>query len=260
MNDELKEKLASQSSIQKIDEIPDDLKEIFVTSHDITPEWHIKTQAAFQKYVDNAVSKTINFKNNASKDDVKEAYELAYKLDCKGITIYRDGSRSGQVLTTKSSDKDDKESKSKRNRPKVTVGTTEKTLIGCGKLYITINSDEEGICELFTTTGKGGGCHAQSEAISRLTSLALRSGMPVEEITDQLKGIRCEAAMIRTEVRNLSCPDAIGRALEISNENGEISIKDKNFNSEAVKEKAAEAVRGFNLKNNPEEKKKMSGM
>ena len=256
MNDELKEKLASQSSIQKIDEIPDDLKEIFVTSHDITPEWHIKTQAAFQKYVDNAVSKTINFKNNASKNDVKEAYELAYKLDCKGITIYRDGSRSGQVLTTKSSDKDEKDNKSKRNRPKVTVGTTEKTLIGCGKLYITINSDEEGICELFTTTGKGGGCHAQSEAISRLTSLALRSGMPVEEITDQLKGIRCEAAMIRTEVRNLSCPDAIGRALEISNENGEISIKDKNFNSEAVKEKAAEAVRGFNFKNNPEEKRK----
>ncbi len=256
MSDDLKEKLASQSSIQGIDEIPDDLKEIFITSHDISPDWHIKTQAAFQKHVDNAVSKTINFKNDASKEDVKEAYELAYKLGCKGITIYRDGSRSGQVLTTKSSDQDKKDSKSKRDRPKVTVGTTEKTLIGCGKLYITINSDEEGICELFTTTGKGGGCHAQSEAISRLTSLALRSGMPVEEITDQLKGIRCEAAMIRTEVRNLSCPDAIGRALEISNENGDLTIKDKNFNSEAVKEKAAEAVRGFNFKNNPEEIRK----
>ncbi len=256
MSDDLKEKLASQSSIQGIDEIPDDLKEIFITSHDISPDWHIKTQAAFQKHVDNAVSKTINFKNDASKEDVKEAYELAYKLGCIGITIYRDGSRSGQVLTTKSSDQDKKDSKSKRDRPKVTVGTTEKTLIGCGKLYITINSDEEGICELFTTTGKGGGCHAQSEAISRLTSLALRSGMPVEEITDQLKGIRCEAAMIRTEVRNLSCPDAIGRALEISNENGDLTIKDKNFNSEAVKEKAAEAVRGFNFKNNPEEIRK----
>ncbi|MFN2363472.1 MAG: vitamin B12-dependent ribonucleotide reductase, partial [Halarsenatibacteraceae bacterium] len=256
MSDELKEKLANQSSIQEIDEIPDDLKDIFVTSHDIGPEWHIKTQAAFQKYVDNAVSKTINFKNDASKADVESAYKLAYKLGCKGITIYRDGSRSGQVLTTKSSDQDEKENKRKRNRPKVTVGTTEKTLIGCGKLYITINSDEEGICELFTTTGKGGGCHAQSEAISRLTSLALRSGMPVEEITDQLKGIRCEAAMIRTEVKNLSCPDAIGRALKASNENGDLSIKDKNFNSEAVKEKAAEAVRGYDFKDNPEEKRK----
>ena len=256
MNDDLKEKLANQSSIQEIDEIPDDLKEIFVTSHDINPEWHIKTQAAFQNYVDNAVSKTINFKNDASKEDVKKAYELAYKLGCKGITIYRDGSRSGQVLTTKSSNQDEKSSKSKRNRPKVTVGTTEKTLIGCGKLYITINSDEEGICELFTTTGKGGGCHAQSEAISRLTSLALRSGMPVEEITDQLKGIRCEAAMIRTEVRNLSCPDAIGRALKISDENGDLTIKDKNFNSETVKEKAADAVRGFNLKNNSDKIRK----
>ncbi|MFW5790082.1 MAG: vitamin B12-dependent ribonucleotide reductase [Bacillota bacterium] len=256
MSDELKEKLANQSSIQEIDEIPDDLKEIFVTSHDISPEWHIKTQAAFQKYVDNAVSKTINFKNDASKEDVKNAYELAYKLGCKGITIYRDGSRSGQVLTTKSSEQDGKDNKRKRNRPKVTVGTTEKTLIGCGKLYITINSDEEGICELFTTTGKGGGCHAQSEAISRLTSLALRSGMPVEEITDQLKGIRCEAAMIRSEVKNLSCPDAIGRALEASNENGDLSVQNKDFNSETVKEKAAEAVRGYNLNNNPDEKRK----
>ncbi|MFW5993811.1 MAG: vitamin B12-dependent ribonucleotide reductase [Halanaerobiaceae bacterium] len=256
MSDELKEKLANQSSIQEIDEIPDDLKEIFVTSHDISPEWHIKTQAAFQKYVDNAVSKTINFKNDASKEDVKNAYELAYKLGCKGITIYRDGSRSGQVLTTKSSEQDGKDNKRKRNRPKVTVGTTEKTLIGCGKLYITINSDEEGICELFTTTGKGGGCHAQSEAISRLTSLALRSGMPVEEITDQLKGIRCEAAMIRSEVKNLSCPDAIGRALEASNENGDLSIENKDFNSETIKEKAAEAVRGYNLNNNPDEKRK----
>ncbi|MGM0421101.1 MAG: vitamin B12-dependent ribonucleotide reductase [Bacillota bacterium] len=250
MTDYLKEKLADQSSIQALTEIPGDMRDLFVTSHDISPEWHVKTQAAFQKSVDNAVSKTINFRNEATLDDVREAYELAYESSCKGITIYRDGSRSEQVLTTKSSHGETaggkETNRGKRSRPKVTVGTTEKTLIGCGKLYITINSDEEGICELFTTTGKGGGCHAQSEAISRLTSLALRSGMPVEEIVDQLKGIRCEAAMIRSEVKNLSCPDAIGRALAASLENDHICPEGQaNFNSEAVKEKAAQATRGM---------------
>ncbi|MFW6380909.1 MAG: TSCPD domain-containing protein [Bacillota bacterium] len=212
---ELMEKVAHHNSIQGLEEIPDNVKQVFVTAHDIDPEWHIKMQAAFQKSVDNAVSKTVNFRNQASINDVKQVYLQAYSLNCKGVTIYRDGSRSEQVLSTKSGEKDGgRPDREKRDRPKVTVGTTEKTKIGCGKLYLTINADEEGICEVFTTTGKGGGCHAQSEAISRLVSLALRSGVPIQEITKQLKGIRCEAAMIRKDVPNLSCPDAIGRAIE----------------------------------------------
>ena len=214
-SEELMKKVAKNNSIQHMDEIPEDVKLIFVTAHDIEPEWHIKMQAAFQKSVDNAVSKTVNFKNSATVDEVKNVYEMAYELDCKGVTIYRDGSRSKQVLSTSSEEEQSKhDRKTKRPRPKITYGTTEKTKIGCGKLYITINSDPKGINEVFTTTGKGGGCHAQSEAISRLASLALRSGVAIEEVVDQLRGIRCEAAMIRKDVHNLSCPDAIGRALE----------------------------------------------
>src|SRR6056297_1000395 len=214
-SEELMKKVAKNNSIQHMDEIPEDVKLIFVTAHDIEPEWHIKMQAAFQKSVDNAVSKTVNFKNSATVDEVTDVYEMAYELDCKGVTIYRDGSRSKQVLSTSSEEEQSKhDRKTKRPRPKITYGTTEKTKIGCGKLYITINSDPKGINEVFTTTGKGGGCHAQSEAISRLASLALRSGVAIEEVVDQLRGIRCEAAMIRKDVHNLSCPDAIGRALE----------------------------------------------
>ena len=247
-SEELMERVAQNNSIQEMEEIPEDVRHIFVTSHDIEPEWHIKMQAAFQKSVDNAVSKTVNFRNDATKKDVKDVYTMAHELGCKGVTIYRDGSRSEQVLSTKDSDTGHGQSdnKKKRPRPKVTLGTTEKVKIGCGKLYITINSDEEGLCEVFTTTGKGGGCHAQSEAISRLASLALRSGVAIEEITDQLKGIRCEAAMIRKDVNNLSCPDAIGRALENFMENtedGKLEIKGINFNESSGLEKTNERTK-----------------
>ncbi len=255
MSEKLKEKLAGQSSVQEMSEIPEDLKKIFVTAHDISPEWHIKTQAAFQDYVDNAVSKTVNFRNEATPGEVEEVYELAYELGCKGVTIYRDGSRSEQVLSTEESKR--KSSKSggltKRSRPQTTVGTTEKTKIGCGKLYITINTDDVGICEVFTTTGKGGGCHAQSEAISRLASLALRSGVALEEVSEQLKGIRCEAAMISEEVFNLSCPDAIGRALEEFVED-EFDPREILHDSEIVKQKAARAAENENGKNNAKNK------
>lgn len=213
---ELIEKIARHSSLQDIDEIPEDVREIFVTAHDIASEWHIKMQAAFQKYTDNAVSKTVNLPNKATLDDVAEVYVSAYQLGCKGVTIYRDGSRSMQVLQIKKdkNDSDDREQKIKRPRPVITIGTTEKTNIGCGKLYITINSDQQGICEVFTSTGRGGGCRSQSEATSRLISLALRSGIPIEEIIHQLKGIRCAAAIKRKGVQNVSCPDAIARAIE----------------------------------------------
>jgi ribonucleoside-diphosphate reductase alpha chain len=214
-SEELMARIAERGSVRDMPEVPEDIQKIFVTSHDIDPEWHIKMQAAFQKHVDNAVSKTVNFSHDATIDDVKKVYTMAYELKCKGVTIYRDGSRSEQVLSTKKIEKNpNNEKRQKRPRPTITYGTTEKTNIGCGKLYITINSDEFGICELFTTTGKGGGCHAQSEAISRLASLALRGGIPAKEVIEQLRGIRCEAAMIRKDVHNLSCPDAIGRALE----------------------------------------------
>ncbi len=207
---ELMKKIAEKGDLQDLEEIPDKIKDIFVTAHHVSPEWHLKIQAAFQKHVDNAVSKTVNFPNQATTEDVAQVFILAYRLACKGVTIYRDGSRESQVLI-KGPAKGDRH---KRPRPRMTVGATTKTEIGCGKLYITINSDENGICEVFTSTGRGGGCHSQSEATSRLTSLALRSGVPVAEIIHQLRGIRCAASLKRKGVPNTSCPDAIGRAIE----------------------------------------------
>lgn len=220
---ELMERIAEEGTLAHIEEIPEDVKRIFVTAHDISPVWHIRMQSAFQKYVDNAVSKTVNFRKEATKEDVKEVYELAYKLGCKGVTIYRDGSRYNQVLSTGKTKKEDKKEQTNnkivpRQRPSITQGMTEKVRVGCGNLYITVNYDENGICEVFTNVGRAGGCPSQSEATSRLVSIALRSGMEVKEIIEQLKGIRCHSTLrqraTKKDIKVLSCPDAIGKALE----------------------------------------------
>jgi len=216
-----------------MEEIPEDVQRVFVTAHDVSPEYHIRMQAAFQKYTDNAVSKTVNFPHDATIEDVAKVYWLAYANGCKGVTIYRDGSREGQVLSVKSKTSDKKESLTDkvkesmqsaktveqsrvtpRPRPDVTMGITEKVRIGCGNLYITVNYDEYGICEVFTNLGRGGGCPSQSEATSRLVSMALRSGMDVNTLIEQLKGIRCHSTLRQKGLKVLSCPDAIGRVLE----------------------------------------------
>lgn len=222
-SEELMEKIAIKGSLAHIDEIPDDIKRVFVTAHDISPIWHIKMQSAFQKYVDNSVSKTVNFTKEATEEDVRNVYELAYKLGCKGVTIYRDGSRENQVLSTGNSIGGTVESNinstiKPRQRPSITQGMTEKVRVGCGNLYITVNYDEMGICEVFTNVGRAGGCPSQSEATARLISIALRSGMDVKEVIEQLKGIRCHSTLrqraINKDIQVLSCPDAIGKALE----------------------------------------------
>jgi len=217
-SEELMEKIAKEGSIQMISEIPDDIKRVFVTAHDISPEWHIRMQAAFQKYTDNAVSKTVNFPNEAKVEDVYEAYMLAYKLGCKGATIYRDRSREEQVLNIiKEQEKEIDTGKIvPRGRPDVITGTTTKKSIGCGTLYVTINVDEENKpFEIFTQMGKSGGCAAsQLEAIARLVSLALRSGIEVKAIVDQLRAIRCPSPAWENGVRVFSCADAIARVME----------------------------------------------
>lgn len=279
----LMEKVAASGSLKGIKELPEDLKRVYVTAHDISPEWHIKIQAAFQKYTDNAVSKTVNFPHSATREDVRNVYLMAYELGCKGVTIYRDGSREEQVLNRGAVKTDNQgfasnpemnpaegsfslsgkepekggqpDSNSKgggatgsgatgksgsemglygpyceaceyrqeikpRPRPSITYGNTEKVKIGCGNLYITVNSDENGICEVFTNLGRAGGCPSQSEATSRLISLALRSGINVKSIVEQLKGIRCHSTLRQMahnkEIKVLSCPDAIGKAIERS--------------------------------------------
>jgi ribonucleoside-diphosphate reductase alpha chain len=223
-SNELMDKIAQLGSIQKVAEIPKNIKEIFVTAHDISPIWHIRMQAAFQKYVDNAVSKTVNFRHEATKEEVEEVFKLAYRLGCKGVTIYRDGSREGQVLNIGTIDNEKQNATLDqclipRSRPAITTGLTEKVKIGCGNLYITANYDEKGICEVITNLGRAGGCPSQSEATSRIISIALRSGVKVEAIIEQLRGIRCHSTLSQRakgnqEIKVLSCPDAIARTLE----------------------------------------------
>ena len=223
---ELMSKIAQEGTIAHLEEIPKDIRDIFVTAHDITPEYHIRMQAAFQKYTDNAVSKTVNFPREATQEDVRMVYELAYELGLKGVTIYRDGSRDAQVLNIGKVNKAGETEPAvdaerglgrvaPRMRPEVTQGITQKVKIGCGNLYITVNYDENGICEVFTNLGRAGGCPSQSEATSRLISTALRSGMDVESIVEQLRGIRCHSTLRKGgDVKVLSCPDAIGRVLQ----------------------------------------------
>jgi len=221
-NDQLMKKIAQEGTIANIDEIPEDIRRVFVCAHDISPVDHIKMQAAFQRHTDNAVSKTVNFSSTASCDDVKEVYQLAYQLGCKGVTIYRDGSRDVQVLNIGkvNNGKDNNDNVQQGNgsivprpRPAITQGFTERVKTGCGNLYITVNFDESGICEVFTSTGKAGGCPSQSEATARLVSVALRSGISVEEIYDQLKGIRCPSTIRQRGMHCTSCPDAIAKVV-----------------------------------------------
>lgn len=224
---ELMKKVESLGSIQDIDEIPDDIKKIFVTAHDISPEWHVRMQAAFQKWVDNAVSKTCNFPKSATVQDVMDTYWLAYEAGCKGITIYRDGSREEQVLYVGSKLKEKDKSRSSfqipqqtstirpRIRPSETKGVTKRIRTGSGTLYITINEDSQGLCEVFTNIGKAGSqAQVESEAISRLISLALRSNIDVRDIIKQLKGIGGPSPIWENGTQILSTPDAIAKALE----------------------------------------------
>ncbi|GAB6183369.1 adenosylcobalamin-dependent ribonucleoside-diphosphate reductase [Thermodesulfovibrio hydrogeniphilus] len=215
-SDELAEKIAEKGSIQEMDEIPAELKRIFVTAHDISPEYHIRMQAAFQKYVDNAVSKTVNLPNHATEDDVKQVYLLAYELGCKGVTVYRAGSRVGQVIQKAKEQQESQQTLKPRKRPELLVGVTRLMKTGCGNLYVTINKDENNNpFEVFTNIGKAGGCAAsQAEAIGRLISLALRSGIDPEQIVKQLKGISCYAPAWTAQGKITSCADAIAKALE----------------------------------------------
>ena len=220
----LMRRIAREGTLAHIDEVPERIKRVFVTAHDITPQYHIRMQSAFQRHTDNAVSKTVNFRHDAAREEVAEVFTLAYKLGCKGVTIYRDGSRQDQVLYV--GDKSEEKPKvniasckiAPRPRPEVTRGITEKVVIGCGNLYVTVNYDDEGICEVFANLGRAGGCPSQSEATSRLISTALRSGLDVNAIIEQLKGIRCHSTLrqraLNNNIKVLSCPDAIGKVLE----------------------------------------------
>jgi len=255
-SDELMQEIAAAGHIH-FDAVPEKWQRVFVTAHDVTPEWHIQMQAAFQDFTDSAISKTSNFPHDATEEYVEQIYRYAYELGCKGVTVYRDGARENQVLSTGSTAKKVQEQvgsgagkdalaealsrvaeletelqltrerlhdveaenlqrRAKRSRPDLLKGSTRRVESPLGTMYVTITEDDKGQpFEVFMSLGKAGGAlMADVEAIGRLISLALRSGVPLKEIYRQLRGISSDRAVGLGPHKVLSVPDAIGIAIE----------------------------------------------
>lgn len=213
--DELIREVGAKGSVEGMKDVPDSVKTVFVTAHEIPPEWHIQMQAAFQEHTDNAVSKTVNFPNNATEEDVAQVYRLAHDLGCKGVTIYRDGSRSQQVLNKGLSKTTKKSTSFFECRPNILHGSTIKLNTGQGNLYVTINSDDRNTpVEVFANIGKSGGdTAALAEAIGRLISIALQKGVEVEEVSKTLIGITGSRPVWNEGSLIKSVPDGIGQIL-----------------------------------------------
>jgi len=254
-SDELMQQIAAAGHIH-FDQVPAKWQRVFVTAHDVTPEWHIQMQAAFQEFTDSAISKTCNFSNDATEEYVEKIYRYANKLGCKGVTVYRDGAREMQVLSTGSTAKKVQEQaagqgkdalaealgriaeleaelartrdklhdaeaenlqrRAKRSRPDLLKGATRRVETPLGTMYVNITEDDKGQpFEVFISLGKAGGAlMADVEAIGRLISLALRSGIPLREVYRQLRGISSDRAVGLGPNKVLSVPDAIGIAIE----------------------------------------------
>jgi len=239
---ELMDEIAKRGSIKKIKQIPKDVRKVFVTAHDVSPDWHIRMQAAFQKFTDNAVSKTVNLPNDATVEDVMKVYNLANELGCKGVTIYRDGSKENQVLSFSNKDKrHDKFLSAVKERPETLDGFTTRMKTGYGHLYVTVTEYDGKPFEVFATIGKSGrSTTAKTEAIGRLASLALRSGIKVNEIVDQLKGIGGEHPVFQNGGLVLSIPDAIARVLERRYLSGDAAKKNHKSEYSLMGEKCPE--------------------
>jgi ribonucleoside-diphosphate reductase alpha chain len=229
--EELIRKIGANGSVDGINEIPQNLKKVFVTAHEVSPEWHIRMQAAFQEYTDNAVSKTVNFPNSATEEDVEKVYRLAHDLGCKGVTIYRDGSREIQVLK-KGISKSSPANMTIQMRPRMLHGFTTKLNTGLGSLYITINTNpQRDPIEVFANIGKSGGdTAALAEAIGRLISIALQKGVDVEELSKTLMGITGSRPVWNEGILVKSVPDGIGQIL--LNEFGKKKNKEKTEKTE----------------------------
>ncbi|NLW57063.1 MAG: vitamin B12-dependent ribonucleotide reductase [Firmicutes bacterium] len=228
-SDELMQRIAEEGSLENIPEVPADLKAIFLTAHQIAPEWHIRMQAAFQKFTDNAVSKTLNFPRSATKEQVADAYLLAYQLGCKGVTIYRDGSIENQPMQRGLSSKSETPAETPPSaslpigewgkihplkRPVRLDGITDRKITPEGTLYLTLNYYQNRPFELFTQIGKAGtDIMAFTEAIARLISLAFRCGIDPEAVAEQLIGIGGSRSVGFGHNRVRSVPDAIGQFL-----------------------------------------------
>lgn len=222
--EDLPEKVLAAGSVQSVASIPEEVQRIFTTSGEIEAQYHLEMQAAFQAFCDNAVSKTINFAHQATEADIREAYLRAYALGCKGLTVYRDGSRDSQVLY-KGAQAVQPEQKLVRGdihpqmRPKIMSGISSEYQSACSNFYVTVNGDNGAPFEVFCNSVGQGGCQAQITAVATLTSLLLRCGVAVEEIIMRLKRIQCPACIRREGINVPSCPAAVGQALEVHRHN-----------------------------------------
>jgi len=258
-SEQLMKQIAEAGHIH-FDAVPAKWQRVFVTAHDVTPEWHIQMQAAFQDFTDSAISKTSNFPHDATEEYVEQIYRYAYQLGCKGVTVYRDGARENQVLSTGATatkkqdsaigtvggagkdalaealsriaeletelqltrerlhdvEAENLQRRAKRSRPDLLKGSTRRVESPLGTMYVTITEDEKGQpFEVFMSLGKAGGAlMADVEAVGRLISLALRSGVPLPEIYRQLRGISSDRAVGLGPNKVMSVPDAIGIAIE----------------------------------------------
>lgn len=207
--------LEDHGSIKDCEWIPQKIKDVFVTAHDISPEAHLKMQEAFQKHVSNGISKTINLPTTATKEDIEKIYMMAHDIGLKGVTVYRDGCRANQILSVGHQKKEEEKIVRTRKRPEITEGIIPRIKTGCGHMYITIGEDEKGICELFVNLGKTGGCmQSYCEALARTISLSFRSGVQVNKVIEELKGIRCPSPCMVEGGSVLSCADGIATALK----------------------------------------------
>jgi ribonucleoside-diphosphate reductase alpha chain len=237
-SEELMKKVAREGSVRDILEVPEDVRRVWATSHDITPEWHVRMQAAFQKHTSMGISKTINLPSEASPKDVEDAYRLAYSLNCKGIAVYRDGSRDAQVLSTGKTEKPTMTpaspeaptappvsppaesqkfsslAEARNGRPRTLSGVTKKIQTGHGPLYVTMNDDEFGPRECFVILGKPGGTAAAfSDALGRMISLAMTHGASPAEVVHQLRGIQDGHPAGVGPNAILSVPDGVAKAM-----------------------------------------------
>ena len=225
-SDEIMKKVAEHGTIRDIKEIPEDVRDIFGTAHEIAPAWHVRMQAAFQKSVDNAVSKTINLPNSATEEDIKAAYMLAWETGCRGITVFRDGCKSEQVLNLGVNNKEKAEVKLEEThiikpRPTKVEGATYKIETPLGHAFITVNQDADGNpFEVFVAIGKAGSeVAAMAEALGRLISTTLRFGnhLPAMEraknLIDQLQGIGGGRSVGFGPNKVRSLPDAVAKAM-----------------------------------------------
>jgi len=228
-SDELTERVARRGTVRGMDGVPEDVQRLFACASDLTPEGHVGMQAVFQRHTSMGISKTINMPSHATVEDVEEAYRLAYETGCKGIAVYRDGSRDAQVLSagTRGATEEASEggtspsppppktlAEARNGRPKTLVGVTKKLQTGHGPMYVTMNDDEFGPRETFVLLGKPGGTAAAfSDALGRMISLAEKHGATPSEIVHQLRGIQDGHPAGFGESAVLSVPDGVARAM-----------------------------------------------